>query len=69
MDDTTDDINNPAGAPSALNVGLGIGTLFALSGCSGATGNITATDPTERGLSYLAAAIVTAAVIKAICNK
>ena len=54
---------------SLFNVGLGIVTLFALAGCSGATGNISATDPTERGLSYVAAAIVTAAVIKAICNK
>lgn len=47
----------------AGNVGLGIGTLFALAGCSGATGNIAATDPTERGLSYIAAAVVTHAVI------
>ena len=40
-----------------------------LTGCSGATGNISATDPTERGLSYLAAAIVTAAIIRAIFNR
>lgn len=40
-----------------------------LSGCAGATGNITATDPVERGLSYVAAAIVTAAVIRAFFNK
>ena len=40
-----------------------------LSGCAGATGNLSATDPTERGLSYAAAAIVTAAVIRAFCNK
>jgi hypothetical protein len=40
-----------------------------LGGCSGATGNITAIDATERGLSYVAAAIVTAAVIRAIFNR
>lgn len=39
------------------------------AGCAGATGNVGATDPTERGLSYVAAAIVTAAVIRAIFNK
>lgn len=43
--------------------------LFLLSGCAGATGNISATDPTERGLSYVAAAIVTSAVIRAFFNK
>lgn len=40
-----------------------------LAGCAGATGNIGATDPTERGLSYVACAIVTAAIIRAIFNK
>lgn len=40
-----------------------------LTGCAGATGNMSATDPTERGLSYVAAAIVTAAIIRALCNK
>ena len=34
-----------------------------MTGCAGATGNVAATDPTERGLSYVAAAIVTAAII------
>ena len=34
-----------------------------LSGCRGATGNVTAEDPMERGLSYIAAAIVTHAVL------
>lgn len=43
--------------------------LLLLSGCAGATGNVSATDPTERGLSYVAAAIVTAAVIRALFNK
>jgi len=44
--------------------------LFAgLLACDGATGNTKATDPTERGLSYVAAAIVTSAVIRAACNK
>lgn len=40
-----------------------------LAGCNGATGRIDANDPTERGLSYVAAAIVTSAVIRAIFNK
>lgn len=41
-----------------------IGTVIVfLTGCSGSLGNIGATDPTERGLSYLAAAVVTHAVI------
>ena len=40
-----------------------------LTGCAGALGKIDAADPTERGLSYIAAAIVTSAVIRAICNK
>jgi len=34
-----------------------------LSGCDGALGNVTATDPAERGLSYIAAAIITHALI------
>lgn len=40
-----------------------------LSGCSGSLGNISANDPTERGLSYIAAAIVTASIIKVIFGK
>ena len=36
--------------------------------CAGATGDISASDPTERGLSYVAAAIITAAVIRAFFN-
>jgi branched-subunit amino acid transport protein len=40
-----------------------------LSGCMGATGNIGAENPIERGLSYIACAIVTGAVIQAIFNK
>ncbi len=43
--------------------------IAVLSGCAGALGKIDAADPSERGLSYVAAAIVTAAVIKAIFNK
>ena len=38
------------------------------TGCAGALGNIAATDPTERGCSYIAAAIVTAAIINALFN-
>lgn len=66
---TTEPQTKPLIGQSLSNVGLGIGTLFFLTGCTGAIGNVTATDPTERGLSYVAAAIVTAAVIKAIFNK
>jgi hypothetical protein len=43
--------------------------LLLLTGCAGATGNLSASDPTERGLSYVAAAIVTAAIIRALFNK
>ncbi len=43
--------------------------LIALSGCAGALGDITAADPTERGLSYVACAIVTAAILQAFLNK
>lgn len=44
----------------------------ATAGCEalkGATGNIDAADPTERGLSYLALAIIVSAIIRAIFNK
>ena len=40
-----------------------------LTSCAGALGQVNAADPTERGLSYIAAAIVTAAIIQAFCNK
>jgi len=40
-----------------------------LSGCAGALGNVTATNHFERGLSYIAAAIVTHGVLQAIFNK
>ena len=43
--------------------------LLLLTGCAGSLGKINATDPTERGLSYVAAAIVTGAVIRAVFNK
>ena len=59
---TDEQETNHAFARSLSNVGLGIGIL-ALTGCSGANGNIAATDPTERWLSYIAAAIVTHAII------
>lgn len=36
--------------------------------CEGALGNITANSPIERGLSYIAVAIVTHGIIQAICN-
>lgn len=37
--------------------------LIVLAGCAGATGNVTAGDPVERGLSYIAAAIVTHGIL------
>lgn len=40
-----------------------------LSGCVGAVGNTSSTDPTERGLSYVACAIVLAAVLRALFNR
>ncbi len=43
--------------------------MFFLSGCAGSLGRIDAQDPTGRGLSYIAAAIVTSAIIKAFWNK
>jgi len=42
--------------------------IFLLTlGCT--AGNIGSSDPTERGLSYIAGAILTAAVMRAIFNK
>jgi hypothetical protein len=43
--------------------------LLFLTSCAGTLGDISAKDPTERGLSYIAAAIVTGAVLRAIFNK
>lgn len=40
-----------------------------ITGCAGATGNMSAGDPVERGCSYIAAAIVTSAVLRALFNK
>jgi hypothetical protein len=40
-----------------------------VTGCAGATGNIGAENPIERGLSYIAAAIVTGAILRAIFNE
>ena len=44
--------------------------ILFLNGCAGATGvnGINSTDPTERGLSYIAAAIVTGAIVRALFN-
>ncbi len=41
--------------------------LFLSWGCS--AGNMTSADPTERGLSYVAAAILTSALVRALFNK
>ena len=43
--------------------------LILATGCAGALGKTNAQDPTERGLSYVAAAIVTNAVLRAFFNK
>lgn len=43
-----------------------VGVCLILVGCAGATGNMSAADPTERGLSYIAAAIVTHGVLQII---
>lgn len=48
---------------------LAVALMLALAGCQGACGNIEAKDATERGLSYVALAIITSAVIRAIFNK
>ncbi len=40
-----------------------LAALVLLTGCQGALGNIASGDPVERGLSYVAAAIVSHAVI------
>ncbi len=40
---------------------IGFATLF--YGCSGALGNVDAVDPVERGLSYIALAIVTHGIL------
>lgn len=53
---------------TALSFGV-IALAVFLAGCAGATGDISALDPTERGLSYVATALVTAAVIRAIFNE
>lgn len=47
--------------------GLALCAGLASWGCS--AGDAKATDPTERGLSYVASAIVTAAVIRAFFNE
>ncbi len=40
-----------------------------LTGCVGACGAPGAADPTERGLGYIAAAIVVGAILRALLNK
>jgi hypothetical protein len=53
-------------------VAVACSALFALcllAGCAGAMGNVTASDPIERGLSYVAAAIVTHGILQALFNK
>jgi hypothetical protein len=52
-----------------LQIALAVLVLGLIIGCAGSTGNVTATDPTERGLSYIAAAIVTNGVLRAVFNK
>jgi len=43
--------------------------IVIFAGCTGALGDVTASDPVERGLSYIAAAIVTHGILLAIFNK
>lgn len=46
-----------------------LAALLFVSGCNcAACGNTASADPTERGLSYVAAAIVLSAVIRALAN-
>lgn len=54
---------------AALKGALPFAAILLLTACAGATGNITSTDPIERGLSYIAAAIVTHGAIQAIFRK
>lgn len=45
--------------------------LLVISGCAGSTGQagMSSTDPIERGCSYIAAAIVTNGVLRALFNQ
>lgn len=52
-----------------MKIALTFLLLLSLYGCSGATGNISADNATERGCSYIAAAIITSAVLRALFNK
>lgn len=49
--------------------GCGPGEGLTKSGLPAWLGDVTSSDPTERGLSYVAAAIVVSAGIRAIFNK
>ena len=47
-------------------VSLGV---LSLGGCAWIMGNVGSSDPTERGFSYVAGAIVLAAILRAIFNR
>lgn len=53
-----------------LRWGIVVACLL-MGGCAGATGaqGMASADPTERGLSYVAAAIVTNGVMRGILNR
>lgn len=48
---------------------LAILALMFLTGCTSCVGNKQAADPTERGCTYIAGAIVFSAIIRALFNK
>ncbi len=52
----------------AVSLTIPILALALINGCAGSLGQIGATDPTERGCSYIAAAIVTSAVLRMLFN-
>jgi len=52
----------------AVAMGIAMVVVVSLSGCS-PLGNPKASDPFERGCSYIAAAIVVAAMLRALFNK
>lgn len=45
-----------------------LAAMLCVQGCK-SSGNVNASDPVERGLSYVACAIVTSAVIRALFNR
>ncbi len=50
----------------ALLIASGAAVILLVWGCAGSTGDVNSPDPIMRGCSYIAAAIVTNAIIRAI---